>query len=1453
MPLFLGCMSSVCARAISILLFAGALCAFVGALHAAPVTQWGPPYYAEGWQAGHTCQDNTSIYKDRTVDEDTIDAARADFAAALRGCYGLGCTVTLQPVDPATHGGTVADTVLGGGCYIVGPRIKATSSVPSPSDDGPGGDGGGHHHDDSTPTVGDPANAQTGDKILHVVDYAGTPWLEFQRFYSSNDDIDTTSIGIQWRHSFDRTLQVLGHPVTTAVATRPDGSKSTYHRTNGVWTADASSGQRLTESVDGNGAIVAYHLFVSISQRDETYDASGRLIAIADAYGQGVSLTYSDASTPTSVAPKAGLLIKVIDKKGRALAFSYDAKGRITALGLPDGTNITYAYTSEGYLDTVTFADTKFIEYFYNESGLFHTAYGPLLTGIVDEAAQRYATIAYDDQRRTAGMNFGGDRAGTTGSGSNGTQFTYNADGTTTVTFALGGKANLSFSSPAGLSRLAGVDTACNPDCDLAYQARTYDASGYPASTTDFLGRVTQTQYNAYGQVTSKVEAVGTDSQRTTTTTWDDALRVPTLRSVADKSGTITQKEGWAYDASGKLLARCEIDAAKAPSYVCVATGMPPAGVRRWTYSYCTGTESGCAFAGLLKSVQGPRTDVSSAVQYTYYTDTATTGCGTPGSACHQPGDLRTATDPVGHAVTFASYDGAGRVTRVVDGNGTITDTTYTSRGWVGSRTVDGAKTVFTYTPYGEVASITDPDGVVMRYGYDAAHRLIWTDDALGNALVYTLDQAGNVTAERVADVGNHTLRQRSQQFNALGQLTAVTDGLNQTIFSAADAGDYDAQGSLIQHSDGLGVLERQSWDPLRRLVGTVRNYNGADAAIRNAATTLAYDASDRVVGITDPSNLNTFPSFDGLGNRVGLQSPDSGISADTYDAAGNHTGHTDARNVVRHYAYDAADRVTAQTFADTSLNATYAYDEANSITGCTASKPIGRLTRIVEKSVTTVFCYDGTGRVIQKKQLQGTVTDTISYGYTAAGRLKTLVNPDQTVLTYSRNSLGQVTAIAATPVAGKAVNAVTAVTYLPFGPVLSYKLGNGQTVTRTYDANYAATDVVSPAVTLHFTRDVLGRIAGVSDRTTTTPIAEQYAYDSLGRLVRVGTAAAATQTFTYNLTGDRLTKSGSGTATGAYAYLANSHRLSGIGNAARTSDASGNTTAAVSAGQTFGYGYDGRGRLTVVQANGQTVGAYTVSALGQRTMKMVGATATRFVYDENAHLLGDYAASSRRNIVWMDDIPVATVDTTATTSAVNYIHADALGTPRAVTNAAGGVVWLWHYTSNAFGEVAPTVTGSYALNLRYAGQYFDVESGLVYNVNRTYEASTGRYLESDPTGLEGGISTYLYALGQPLNLVDPLGLDPHDYRHVPYYPYGMWTDPEQARVYPDGPAGSSDGVPSPAVDAGGLGLGMGLGGEVGIGMGSFGAGLIGIGFGEGATHADYGNEPYIQHTMPRQ
>ena len=88
----------------------------------------------------------------------------------------------------------------------------------------------------------------------------------------------------------------------------------------------------------------------------------------------------------------------------------------------------------------------------------------------------------------------------------------------------------------------------------------------------------------------------------------------------------------------------------------------------------------------------------------------------------------------------------------------------------------------------------------------------------------------------------------------------------------------------------------------------------------------------------------------------------------------------------------------------------------------------------------------------------------------------------------------------------------------------------------------------------------------------------------------------------------------------------------------------------------------------------------------------------------------------------------------------------------------------MWSWTNDdPFGANAPNENPSgadnFTCNLRLPGQYFDKETNLHYNYFRDYDAGIGRYIQSDPMGLRGGINTYVYARANPLKYSDPRGL----------------------------------------------------------------------------------------------
>jgi len=1226
---------------------------------------------------------------------------------------------------------------------------------------------------DGNPSVGDPINTATGNSYRQDDDYSGSEWLMFRRFYNSDPSVASTTMGAHWSHSFNRSLSI-SSSLSRITVNRPDGKQEVFVQSNGVWTPTGDVPDTLVETDDVQGTPIAYTLFVAALRHFEEYDSNGLLHSVTDQNGTGATLVYSTTLTPSQIAPKPGLLITVMDPRGRQLNFNYDASARVNQITLPDGGTLAYAYDVVGNLASVQYPDTHSLQYAYNESSLTGGASLPdALTGVIDETGGRFESTSYDSTGRGTSSSFAGGGIGVT-------SVVYNSDGTSTVTYPLGNTMTMGYTMANGLVRASSISQPCGPICGQPWKTRTYDANSNPLSYVDFNGNITATTYSNAALLTQQIDAKGQATQRTTNFTWDSTLRVPLTRTVLDNNGNTVAYDSWVYNTFGQATARCSADPSVtgATGYTCGSSASAPAGVRQWRYTYCNAVDTTqCPLVGLLLSVDGPRTDASDITSYSYYLASDESGCGTAGGACHRAGDLYQATNALGQIATVVAFDKNGRVARQSDANGVITDITYSPRGWLLTRTVranaDGsastsdAVTTIGYTPYGAVASITDADGVTVSYTYDAAHRLTDITDALGDRIHYTLDAAGNKTQEQTFDPSGTVRRTLSRTYNTLGQLTKVTDGLSNAVFNAGYSDSYDANGNLVHTADALGAQRKQGYDGLNRLVSTIDNYNGTDTATQNTQSVFAYDAKDQLQGVSDPGGLNTTYSYDGLGNTTGVQSPDTGNTAYVYDAAGNVTQRTDARGGVSNSTYDALNRRTATTYADGTLNVAYGYDEPNSVTGCAASYPVGRLTRIIETAVTTVYCYDAHGNVTHKSQTQGTVTDVTAYSYTLADRLASTLTPAGTSIQYTRDAAGRISGVTTLPQGTSgagAGNIVTAITYLPFGPIASYTLGNGQTITRSYDANYALTDVVSPAINLHFARDAMGDITALGNAPGANPAVETYRYDPLYRLTGLYDASNnPEETYTYSKTGDRLSKTGNGLATGAYTYQTGTHHLTAIGNAARTYDANGNTTGSVIGGNTFGYGYNGRNRMTVVQSNGSTVGTYTYNALGQRTAKVVtfpAAGSQRFAYDEGGQLIGEYGSNSR-DYIWMDDLPVAVVDTSAGASTVSYVHADGLSTPRAVTSSGGSTIWQLPYQANPFDEQQPSSANGFVYNPRFPGQYYDQESGLSDWGFRTYEPATGGSPQSDPMGMFGGQwSTYAYASNDPLRFTDPLGLE---------------------------------------------------------------------------------------------
>ncbi len=117
--------------------------------------------------------------------------------------------------------------------------------------------------------------------------------------------------------------------------------------------------------------------------------------------------------------------------------------------------------------------------------------------------------------------------------------------------------------------------------------------------------------------------------------------------------------------------------------------------------------------------------------------------------------------------------------------------------------------------------------------------------------------------------------------------------------------------------------------------------------------------------------------------------------------------------------------------------------------------------------------------------------------------------------------------------------------------------------------------------------------------------------------------------------------------------------------------------------------------------------------------------------------------------------MPLALVEGTT----LYQVHTDHLGRPNRITDA--GKATVWQATYKPFGASSINISGSILNNLRFPGQYFQLETNLAYNWHRTYDPTTGRYTQPDPLGFVDGPSVYAYAGNSPFMNVD------RDGRHI--------------------------------------------------------------------------------------
>lgn len=1075
---------------------------------------------------------------------------------------------------------------------------------------------------------------------------------------------------------------------TSATVTALDGTVYTFNKY-----------MKVSKIADVEGHITTY-----------SYNSSGFVTRVSSDTGS-VSFTYDTSKRIT----------KAVMSSGEAVEYGYDSDGYLNTVTNADGDTMYYAYDSNGYILSVTdflgnesiineyddygrvirqyvqgegtyeftYDDTDRINTCNGEKGYVHTIKYDDLYRIVEDTENGTKMYKYDDNSRLLSET-----------DANGNKTLYEYDSLGRIVKIIYRDKNTEATYTEEYKYNVNDKIVESKDKNGAKTYYGYDLNNRLVTLRDSNGNETNYVYDDRGNIILEVHSDGgiksytydkagrklsetDENSNSTVYTYDAAGRTLSI-TASDKSSI-----SYTYSAAGKLLSETDANG-NTTTYTVNANGYTTAEVyddgttmetvynqqnktmgtvdRLGKKTYYTYDLAGNVTAyknqrGFLTYYaydgNGQLTTLKNALGYKWkYTYDAN-------------GNITKVTDPLSQTV-ITTYDANGNVLTYTDENGATTTYRYDGVGNILSATdANGNITTYKYDVNGNVIEIKSAEGSIITYTYDSMNRAVAMTDAFGATTSYTYDYKGQV--KRATDSkGNSTYYDYDSkgriilETDALGQSTAYTYDNNGNVTSVTKPNGgiitytYDSNNNCISVNDERGYETRYVYGPTglltkERRPGGVYTYysyynNGKLKKVTypdNTYVKYEYDAVDRLIKTTTSDGFITAYTYDALGRVSTETTPDGSVRKYTYDSVGNVLSVTDGDGNTTAYDYDALGQVTLITDAN---NGTVSYEyDANGNVVCKTDANGNRTIYTYDKaarlkSVTDAcgnsrnYTYDSLGNVVLEVDESGNET---VYEYDSLSRLVKTTNAVGETIAYKYDQMGHV--VKEIRADGKSKRYV----YDLAGNLTSEYNYRGRRTKYTYNSKNEMSSVIRGDYWEKYAYDKMGRVIKIACSDGST---QEYSYDSCGNVISYKDKNGNVTTYTYDSMNNMIQSADAEGTLTDYEYDINGnvtkqilHRTVKETSAAEAEEKGTNGSVSVVEDEVTIYAYDGCGNLVSMtdalgrtttytydlngnliseaDNSGKVIKTYTYDELNRVKEKKVGSNTTRYGYNNTGAL----------------------------------------------------------------------------------------------------------------------------------------------------------------------------------------------------------------------------------------